>query len=133
MNDMHIEDEEVMYRAILRTIPNAIVNGKVTAAVFMDNRGGTSVDREGERKPSEVLSAQEIRFNHYGKEENYIGAATIVAEQCRKVGCFPVPRETKKNKFHAEIHESETIERITLLKAMQLSRKCIMLTIESVQ
>lgn len=131
MNEMCIEDEEVLYRAILRTMPNAIVDGRVTAAVFIDNGGGTSVDRGGERTTEDVLNTLRNRFNQNGKKEKYMGAALINAKQCREAATYPVPKKTKNNKFHAEIHESEFIEKLTLTKAMLLSRKCSICLTES--
>lgn len=123
MNDSYIEDKEVLYRAILKIMPEAIEDGKPKASIFMDSRGA-SVDREGGRTRENVIETLRNRFNRNGKEDKYRGVVTITAKQCRDAQTLPVPCKTKNNEFHAEIHESESEKMISLVKAMKLSQQC---------
>lgn len=126
MDTNYINDEEVLYRAIPNKMPNAIVNGKILAAVFIDNNGGTSVDRDGGRTKEEITETLKKRFNRNGKEEVYLASASLTARQCRDAGAYPTPCASRKNAFHAEIHESATEECLSLAKAMLLSMACVL-------
>lgn len=124
MDTDYINDEEILYRAILNKMPNAIVNGKVSAAAFIDNSGGTSVDRDGGRTKDEITETFRKRFNRNGKEDAYLASASLTARQCRSAGACPMPCASRKNAFHAEIHESATEECLSLAKAILMSRMC---------
>ena len=116
-----ILDEEVLYRAVLSSYPNAIVNGKATPALFMDN-GGASVERDGEREEFEIIEVLKQRF--FRRENCYKAAAKISAKDCRSVNTFPIATGNVKNVYHAEIHDSEHIKPIGLVKAIQLASLC---------
>lgn len=119
-----IKDEERLYRAILNKIPNAIVNGRVMPSVFIQENTGTSVERDGDREHNEILETLKSRFNRNGKEDNYLGAASVTAKGCRVAKAYPSACGNRKNIFHAEIHESETEILLSLTKAMLISRMC---------
>lgn len=115
-----IEDSEILYRVVRNSDPNGFVNGKPTAALFMDE-GGASVDRDGGRNEKDIVDNFRTRFK---KRDDYKTAVKIEAGTCRKVGTYPNPIGNKKNVYHAEIHESENQRVISLLKAMQLANLC---------
>ena len=121
-----IKDEEKLYRAILNKMPNAIIDGRVLPSVFLQENTGTSVDRDGGREHNEILETLKNRFNRNGKEDNYLGAASITAKECRAAKTYPNPCGNKKNIFHAEIQESETEIPLSLTKAMLISRMCVL-------
>ncbi|MGN0384447.1 MAG: hypothetical protein ACI4EX_01020 [Lachnospiraceae bacterium] len=116
----YIEDYEILYRVVRNSYPDAFVNGKPTAALFMDP-GGVSVERDGGRPEEMIITVCRKRF---GRREDYKTAVKITAAECRKVNTYPNPVGNHKNKFHAEIHDSEQVVEIGLLKAMQLAAMC---------
>lgn len=115
-----IENHEVLYRVVRKSYPDAFVNGKPTAALFMDPNGA-SVERDGDRSESEIIDCCRKRF---GKRDDYHTAVKITAGECRKVNTYPNPIHNHKNRYHAEIHDSEQSIEIELLKAMQLAAIC---------
>lgn len=115
-----IYDEEVLYRVVKKSDPDGFVNGNPTAALFID-AGGASVDRDGGREEEDIIKSFRFRFR---RNEDYHRAVKIHAGECRSIGTFPNPVGNKKNKYHAEIHESETEKEISLLKALQLAQRC---------
>ena len=48
-----IEDSEMLYRVVRRSDPDGFIQGRPTAALFMDEKG-VSVDREG-REASKIM------------------------------------------------------------------------------
>ena len=120
MDEKYISDYEMLYRAVLKSNPSVYVNGKPTAALFMDDKG-VSVERDGERSEEEIVETLTQRFR---KNQGYENAVKIRAGVCREIGTYPNPVGNKKNKFHAEIHESEKIIPISILKALRLAKEC---------
>lgn len=115
-----IEDCEMLYRAVRKSVPDAFIDGKPTAALFIDN-SGVSVDRAGDRCEDEIVKSFVERF---GKRDDYGSCVKITAGECREIGTYPNPVGNKKNKYHAEIHESAEIKKISFLKALQLANQC---------
>lgn len=115
-----IENYEILYRVVRNSYPDAFVNGKPTAALFMDSRG-TSVERDGGRS-EEVIVA--VCRNRFGRREDYKTAVKLTAGECRSANTYPNPVGNHKNEYHAEIHDSEQVVEIGLLKAMQLAAMC---------
>lgn len=120
MDPSNINDKETLYRVVRKSYPDGFINGKPTAALFID-AGGVSVDRDGGREESIIVSAFKTRFY---KVDDYKTSVKINAGVCRAIGTYPNPVHNRKNKYHAEIHESSTVVEITLIKAMQLASKC---------
>lgn len=115
-----IENYEILYRVVRKSYPDAFVNGKPTAALFMDAEGA-SVERDGDRSESEIIACCRKRF---GRRDDYLTSVKITAGECRAVNTYPNPVHNHKNKYHAEIHDSEQLIEIGLLKAMQLAAIC---------
>lgn len=115
-----ISDDERLYRAIRKSKPNGFIDGKPTAALFIDPNG-TSVDRDGGRNEDVIVTSFKERFS---KREDYGGSVKITARKCRMAGACPLPRPSKSNEYHAEIHESEDIIEISFVKAVQLAEEC---------
>ena len=121
MEKNNIEDSELLYRMVRKSDPDAFIDGKPTAALFMDE-GGVSVDRDGGRSEEEIIESFRYRFR---KNNEFKTAVKIYAGQCRAVDTFPNPVGNYKNCYHAEIWESENKREISLLKAIKLAQLCI--------
>ena len=115
-----IEDSEILYRVVRKSDPDGFVDGKPTAALFMDERGA-SVDRDGGRTETKIIEQFKWRFR---KNNDYKTAVKISAGECRSVNTYPNPIRNKKNKYHAEIWDSENEQVVSLLKALLLVKMC---------
>ncbi|MBQ1843027.1 MAG: hypothetical protein II133_00325 [Lachnospiraceae bacterium] len=111
-----ISDDETLYRAVLADRPDSYVGGKISPAVFIDP-AGASFDRDGERDEEKIYKTFQYRFRN--KDLSCLVALT--AKQCRDDGTYPVPKPTK-NEYHAEVHDSEEVVEISLMKAILLAR-----------
>lgn len=121
MNKNIIDDNEILYRAIRKSCPNALINGKPSAALFIDENG-VSVDRDGGRDEKSIIDSFKERFDK--KMNDYDCSVRIRVKDCRRVGTYVNPIGNKKNVFHAEIHESREVVKISLLKAILLAQEC---------
>ena len=118
MNKDVVENHETLYRVVKKSYPDAFIEGQASPALFMDKRG-LSVDRDGNRDEDYIID----KFKHRFKSD-YGGAVSITAFDCRQAGTHPIPNPTNSNKYHAEIHESDNIVEISLLKAFKLAQLC---------
>lgn len=119
MNDEFIENEEVLYRAFTLSKPNGFKDGNPTAALFLDENG-VSVDRDGSRSEEDIIDRLKNRF----KKQGYDCSIKISAEKCRECNTYPIPKPSRTNKYHAEIHQSETELCIDLFNALKLAKLC---------
>lgn len=116
----NIKDEEILYRVVRESYPDAFVNGKPTAALFMDEKGA-SVDRDGGRTEEDIIASFKRKFAKYN---DYKTSVKIGAGECRKIGAYLNPIGNGRNNYHAEIQESDTERVLSLAKALQLSMIC---------
>jgi len=88
--------------------------GRPTSGAFKDSRG-LSVDRDGDRSESEVISAINERLSLDG----FI--VSVKYAQCQSIPTNVVHLPVQGNEYHSEIHDS--VERIPLSasKAKKLS------------
>lgn len=120
MDMSKIEDEEILYRAIKESYPDALTqDGLPTAALFLDEKG-LSVERDGEREEAIIIQALKDKF----PENEYHACVKISALTCRQIETYPIPTHNKKNIYHAEIHDSPEKKQIDILKAIQLAHLC---------
>lgn len=116
----NITDSEILYRMVKKSDPDGFINGKPTAALFMDENGA-SVDRDGGRTEEDIIEKFKWRFR---KKDDYKTAVKISAGECRSVETFPNPTGNHKNQYHAEIWDSEEQQLISLFKAIKLAQLC---------
>ena len=120
MNLNHIDDSELLYRAVVGSQRDLIRSGAPQAALFMNDKEGLSVDRDGGRPEAEILQSYSRRFHRAGCSS----AVKISAGDCRAAETYPVPAPSKRNSYHAEIHDSDEVVPIRLIKALKLARLC---------
>lgn len=116
----NIVDSEILYRMVKKSDPDGFINGKPTAALFMD-ANGVSVDRDGGRVEADIIENFKKRFR---KRDDYRTAVKIKAGVCRDVDTFPKPIGNNKNRFHAEIWNSQNEKLVSLFKAVKLAKMC---------
>lgn len=122
MNNEKVEDFEVLFRAVKRAYPGFFdEKGNPLPALFL-NEVGISVDRDGGRKDDEVVEGFKRFF-----ADRYRGTVKFKAEDCSKVGVYVEPDPSDGNPYHAQIYDSPNKEEITLLKAMYLTSKVIVI------
>ena len=119
-----IDDDEILYRVVKKSDPDGFIDGKPTAALFIDARG-TSVDRDGGREEKKIIESFVKRFKNSNGISN---AVKITAKKSREIGTYPNPIHNKGNIYHAEIHESKDVIQISLVKAIQLAKECIIVS-----
>lgn len=96
LNDF-IEDNELLFRAI-KPFPNwwKVEINRPSSAAFKDSNG-VSVDRQGSRTLQTTIEAIKNRFE-------IKAVVSITAQECRNTGANPMPKPTRTNPEHAEIH-----------------------------
>ncbi len=119
MNEYFIENDEILYRACTEKNLSEFINGKPSPAFFIDS-GGLSVDRDGRRDEVKIINTLVNRF----KKAKYICSVKLQANICKEIGTHPLPKPSKNNKYHAEIHKTAQIIEIDLFTAMRLAQCC---------
>ncbi len=116
-----IHDNESLYRLNRKSYPDSWVNGKPTAALFIDP-DGLSIQRDGGRKEKDIVEKCIKRF----RKDPLTGIVKVVAGYCRKIKTCPKAINNQRDKYHAEIHNSEkdNDKQITLIKAVMLADNC---------
>ena len=122
----NIADSEILYRMVKKSDPNGFINGKPTAALFMD-KSGASVDRDGGRSEEEIIENFKWRFR---KKDDYKTSVKISAQQCRNSDTFPNPIGNHKNPYSAcqkalkeYIRQRQTLNNIKDRNALFLSKR----------
>ncbi len=122
MNNEKVEDFEVLFRAVKRINPGFFdEKGNPLPALFL-KEVGISVDRDGGRKDDEVVEGFKRFF-----ADRYRGTVKFKAEDCSKAGVYVEPDPSDGNPYHAQIYDSPNKGEITLLKAMYLTSKVIVI------
>lgn len=110
-----IEKQEMLYRAIKRSRPDWLEQGKPTPVMFKDEKVN-SVDRDDNRSIEEIV--QFMRDNTFGKRLK--GVVELNAGDCMDIGTKVVAAQTKKNPYHANIFLDDD-EKIGTLQALMLA------------
>lgn len=121
MDMNYINDDEQLYRFNRRSYPDTWLNGKPTAALFIDPKG-LSVQRDGNRPENIIIKNNKRRF----RNDPLSGIVKVTALTCRRIKTYPKAIHNFKDKYHGEIHNSEdnTDIEITLKKAVMLADSC---------
>lgn len=125
--EKEIGNPEQLYRAIkpLKFLWNYKLN-RPTSAIFHD-KNGVSVDRLGDKSEDQLLADYSQRF----KEDS--GVLRITAGKCREIQTHPVPKPSKSNVNHAEIHDSQSQVLIASEKRDLLARSVEIMKIPDIQ
>lgn len=115
MNSDFIDDEEQLFRCI-KNIPNWWKSkfNRPSSAAFKDSKG-VSVDRSGGRTNEAVVKEYKRKFD-------LKAVVSVTAGRCRELNTYPVPKPTRKNSHHAEIHDSPYKVQLSGGKARELSK-----------
>jgi len=118
MLSLHIEDNEILYRAIPDK-PNMWKPelDRLTTAVFKDSHG-LSVDRDGHRNEQQVIIDFDKRFS------NKRGIVSILTKTCREIGTKPIAKPEEDNIYHAEIYDTDGSIKIKNSKVKKLRDAC---------
>lgn len=111
-----IDDEEYLYRGVT-TNGYDFVNGRASSAAFKDS-GGMSVERDGGRNKDACVS----HLSSLGKP--FVAIARFKASVPRNVGNIVVYKPIEDNLYHSEVHESETVLKLTGSHAHNISSNC---------
>ena len=109
--DTTFEENELLLRAVLPT-DMYWVNGKLSSAAFKDRRG-LSVDRTGDRSLSDAVKYIKSNFNNRR-------IVSVTVPLCRSIDAYLKYLPTS-NKYHSEIHGSETNVVLSNRQARQLA------------
>lgn len=113
--ESRIDESENLYRAIKRSKPDWLDNGKPTSAMYKDCNGN-SVDRGDNRKDSDVVA-----FMEKGTFKNRLkGVVKINAGVCMKEPILAEVKAspTEKNPYHANIFLDRDEQKGTLQALM---------------
>lgn len=113
-----VSPEELLYRAV-KPIPVYWKDGRITSALFKDSKG-VSVDRDGGRSSENIISNFVTRMG----DKNVKAIAILKAEQCFNNEMIVIPSPVQDNKYHAEIHCSETKVELSKKQARALANCC---------
>jgi len=117
MNIEKVEKDELLYRAIKRSQPDAIdkKRNKVSSALFKDELG-VSVDRDGKRAENIVVDSQKSYF-----AKRYRGTVRVMAEICLANNMAVIPEPRDENIFHASIYQDSNKNALSQLNALKLA------------
>lgn len=120
--DNSFENTEKLYRAVY---PPEIADiywkrdGSISSAAFADPNG-LSVDRGDYRDDSEVVSSMRKRFKGH--------IVSLYVKNCVDADAKVVYQPSKTNKYHSEIHGSETTVLLSKSQRRFLAKKAVILT-----
>jgi len=115
MLDDHFSNEEELYRAVR---PGSAFwdeeRNRPTSGAFKDKEG-LSLDRAGGRSRFDSCAALTTKLS------SIKAIAYIQYQECIRLGLCVIYKPVPENEYHSEIHESETIIKISNIKAKKLS------------
>ncbi|MCM3054250.1 hypothetical protein [Caldibacillus thermoamylovorans] len=116
-----IDENEFLYRAIKKSIPNRwdIEKNRPSSALFKESKG-VSVDRDGNRNKREIVTSFLERFGHTELK----AIVNIRAGRCYEKDCSILYRPLDDNPFHAEIHNGNGKVELTKGQARFLAKNC---------
>ena len=116
-----INEEEFFFRAIKRSRPDCVEGGRVTSALFKEERGfGVSVDRDAQRKEEEVIAFM-LNGNLSGRVK---GIANFLAIWCEVIGAKISETPSNDNPYHIDIFLDQENEQRQDIQAWQLAKAC---------
>lgn len=110
-----IEKHEMLYRAIKRSRPDWLEEGKPTSVMFKD-KDGNSVDRGDNRLLENIV--QFMKDTTFGKRLK--GVVKLNAGDCMDIGVKVIAAVTENNPYHANIFIDEN-EELGSLQALMLA------------
>ena len=111
--------EERLFRAVFPSIVWDEEHNRPSSALFKDKRG-VSVDRDGGRTEEEVVSRFQDRFG----VEKVKAVVYVEAGFCMDIGAHLVYCPSRRNPYHAEIHDSPSKTMLSNAKARKLALHC---------
>lgn len=116
-----IADDEYLYRGVTANCYSS-EHKRASSAAFKDS-GGMSVDRDGGRDCDTCVS----RLCSSGK--SFVAVARFKASVPRKVGNLVLYKPIANiNPYHSEVHESDTVLKLTGSHAHNISSACETIT-----
>lgn len=113
--DKIVTHNEILYRAVKRSQPDAISeDGSPTSALFKQDNG-VSVDRDGGRVEEEIIETFKARFT-----TRFKGLFRVGADICIDHSMAVIPAD-KTNEYHAEIFDDFDKTPLSQLNALILA------------
>ena len=120
--DNSFANTEKLYRAIYPPEIADIfwkIDGSISSAAFADPKG-LSVDRGNYRTDDEVLGSMRSRFKGH--------IVSLYVKNCTDVNALVKFLPSRSNKYHSEIHGSETLPLLSKSQRRHLARSDVILT-----
>ncbi len=120
--DNSFANTEKLYRAIYPPEIADIfwkIDGSISSAAFADPKG-LSVDRGNYRTDDEVLGSMRSRFKGH--------IVSLYVKNCTDVNALVKFLPSRSNKYHSEIHGSETLPLLSKSQRRHLARSAVILT-----
>ena len=120
--DEHFHNTEKLYRAVYPPEVADIFwkkDGSVSSAAFADPKG-FSVERGDHREDVIVLDSMRRRFSGH--------IISLYVKNCVDTGAVVKYLPSKKDKYHSEIHGSESVRLLSKSQRRYLAGKAVILT-----
>ena len=120
--DEHFDNTEKLYRAVYPPEVADIFwkkDGSVSSAAFADPKG-LSVERGAHREDVIVLDSMRRRFSGH--------IFSLYVKNCVDTGAVVKYLPSRKDKYHSEIHGSESVRLLSKSQRRYLAGKAVILT-----
>ena len=120
--DEHFDNTEKLYRAVYPPEVADIFwkkDGSVSSAAFADPKG-FSVERGDHREDVIVLDSMRRRFSGH--------IISLYVKNCVDTGAVVKYLPSKKDKYHSEIHGSESVRLLSKSQRRYLAGKAVIMT-----